>query len=40
MFGHDFGHQIGCYASLVDSNYNDFEVLVETNNDNIYLTKG
>jgi len=40
MFGHDFGDQIGRYASLVDSNYNEFKVLVERNNGNIYLTKG
>lgn len=40
IFGHDFGGQIGRYARLVDSNYNEFEVLVERNNDHIYLTTG
>jgi len=40
VFGHEFGDQIGRYTSLVDSNYNEFEVLVDMNNDNIYLTKG
>jgi len=40
MFGHDFGEQIGRYAKLVDSNYNEFEVLVERNNGLIYLTTG
>jgi len=40
MFGHDFGDQIGRYTSLANSNYNEFEVLVERNNGSIYLTKG
>lgn len=40
IFGHDFGDQIGRYARSVDSNYNEFEVLVERNNDHIYLTTG
>jgi len=40
MFGHDFGDQIGRYVKLVDSNYNEFDVLVERNNGLIYLTTG
>jgi len=40
MFGHDFGDQIGCYATLVDRNLNKFEVLVERMHGGIYLTKG
>jgi hypothetical protein len=40
MFGHDFGDQIGRYATLVDGNNNQFEVLVEKNNTGIYLTRG
>lgn len=40
MFVHDFGDQIGRYATLVDHNDNQFEVLVERNNNGIYLTKG
>jgi len=38
MFVRDFGDQIGRYTSLVDSKNNKFEVLVERNNANIYLT--
>lgn len=40
MFVHDFGDQIGHYANLVDSKNNEFEVLVERFNGNIYLTTG
>lgn len=40
MFGHDFGDQIGRYATLIDGNNNKFEVLVERNNTGIYLTRG
>jgi len=40
MFVNDFGDQIGCYANLVDSKNNEFEVLVERFNCNIYLTTG
>jgi len=40
MFGHDFGDQIGRYATLVGGNNNQFEVLVEKNNTGIYLTRG
>jgi hypothetical protein len=40
MFAHDFGHQLGRYATLVDKRDNQFEVLVERNNTGIYLTKG
>jgi len=40
MFVHDFGDQIGRYANLVDSKNNEFEVLVERFNGNIYLTTG
>jgi hypothetical protein len=31
MFGHDSGDQIGRYATLVDPNFNEFEVLVQRN---------
>ncbi|AET02588.1 hypothetical protein MTR_8g043700 [Medicago truncatula] len=40
MFSHDFGDQIQQYATLVDPKCNQFEVLVERNNQGIYLTKG
>lgn len=40
MFSHDFGDQIHQYATLIDPNNNRFEVLVERNNQGIYLTKG
>jgi hypothetical protein len=40
MFSHDFGDQINQYAILVDPKQNRFEVLVERNNQGIYLTKG
>jgi len=40
MFGHDFLDEIGHYATLVDPNLNEFEVLVERNHICIYLTKG
>lgn len=40
MFGHDFGDQIGRFATLVDDNNNQFEVLVERNNTGLYLTRG
>lgn len=40
MFAHDFGDEIDQYATLVDPNNNEFEVLVERNNQGIYLTKG
>jgi len=40
MFAHDFGDQIGQYASMVDPKNNQFEVLVERNNLGIYLTRG
>jgi len=40
MFIHEFGDQIGRYAYLVYSKNNEFEVLVERFNGNIYLTTG
>jgi hypothetical protein len=40
MFSHDFGDQIHQYATLIDPKNNRFEVLVERNNQRIYLTKG
>jgi len=40
MFGHEFGDQVYRYATLVDQNHNEFEVLVEERNGKIYLTKG
>ena len=40
MFAHDFGDQIGQYATMVDPKNNVFEVLVERNNQGIYLTRG
>lgn len=40
MFGNDFGYEIGRYATLVDPNHNEFEVLVEKSEGRIYLTKG
>jgi len=40
MFSHDFGDQIHQYATFVDPKNNRFEVLVERNNQGIYLTKG
>lgn len=40
MFSCDFGDQIQQYATLVDPKHNQFEVLVERNNQGIYLTKG
>lgn len=40
MFGHDSGNQIGRYATLVDPNSNEFQVLVERPNGCIYLAKG
>ena len=40
MFAHDFGDQIHQYITLIDPNNNRFEVLVERNNQGIYLTKG
>jgi hypothetical protein len=36
MFGHDFRNQIGRYVTLVDSNSNEFQVLVERPNGCIY----
>jgi len=39
-FVHDFGDQIGRYTNLVDSKNNEFEVLVDRFNGNIYLTTG
>jgi hypothetical protein len=40
MFSDDFGNQLQQYATLVDQNNNQFEVLVERNNQGIYLTRG
>lgn len=40
MFAHDFGDQLGQYATMVDSKNNVFEILVERNNQGIYLTRG
>lgn len=40
LIGHDFGDQIGRYVKLVDSNHNEFKVLLERNNGFIYLTTG
>lgn len=40
LFVHDFGDELGRYATFVDRNYNEFEVLVERNNGRIYLTTG
>jgi len=40
MFAHNFGDSIDRYATLVDTNHNEFEVLVQRNNHGIYLTKG
>lgn len=35
MFGQDFGDPIDRYATLLDPNNNEFEVLVERNNGSI-----
>ncbi|AES82103.1 hypothetical protein MTR_7g108360 [Medicago truncatula] len=40
MFSHDFEDQIQQYATLVDPKNNQFEILVERNNQGIYLTMG
>jgi len=40
MFVTDFGDQIGSYVTLVDTNFNQFEVLVERINRSIFLTTG
>jgi hypothetical protein len=40
MFVADFGNQINRYANLVDLKENQFEVLVERINNNIFLTHG
>jgi len=40
MFSHDFGDQINQYAIFEDPKGNEFEVLVERNNQGIYLTRG
>ena len=40
MFKHDFGDQIRQYVIMVDRKENTFEVLVERNNQGIYLTRG
>ena len=40
MFVTDFGDQIGSYVTLVDTNFNQFEVLVERINGSIFLTTG
>ncbi|KAK2408379.1 hypothetical protein QL285_043896 [Trifolium repens] len=40
MFSDDFGHELGQIATLVDSNDNRFQCLVEKMNANVYLTRG
>jgi len=40
MFVTDFGDQIGSYVTFVDTNYNEFEILVERINGALYLTTG
>ncbi|GAU50461.1 hypothetical protein TSUD_240590 [Trifolium subterraneum] len=40
MFADDFGDDICRIANLIDSNDNQFEVLVEKINENVYLTHG
>lgn len=40
LFGNDFGDQIDRYATLVDPNHNEFEILVHRNNYGIFFTKG
>jgi hypothetical protein len=40
MFSDDFGHELGQIATLVDSNDNRFQCLVEKMNANVYLTCG
>jgi len=40
MFRREFGTEVDRYATLVDRNQNEFEVLVERDNHGIYLTKG
>jgi hypothetical protein len=40
MFVTDFGDQNGSYVTLVDTNFNQFEILVERINGSIFLTTG
>jgi hypothetical protein len=40
LFPDDFGEEIGRLATLIDLKGNQFEVLVDKVNDNIYLTRG
>lgn len=40
LFVTDFGDQIGSYVTLIDTNYNQFEILVERINGSVYLTTG
>lgn len=40
MFVNDFGDQIGSYVTFIDTNYNQFEILVERVNGSVYLTTG
>ena len=40
MFGSDFGDKIDHYATLIDPNHNEFEILIERINGMIFLTKG
>ncbi|WJX63408.1 Calcium-dependent protein kinase [Trifolium repens] len=40
LFPDDFGDEIGRLATLVDLKGNQFDVLVDKVNDNIYLTRG
>jgi hypothetical protein len=40
MFAADFGDEINRYANLVDPKGNQFEVLVERINNNVFLTHG
>jgi len=37
MFVTDFGDQIGSYVTFIDTNYNQFEILVERINGSVYL---
>jgi hypothetical protein len=40
MFSRDFGHDVRHFATLIDPLGNQFQVLVEIINGNIYLTWG
>jgi len=40
MFVTDFGDHIGSYVTLFDTNFNQFEILVERINGSIFLTTG